>query len=40
MKEQYVKSVIRELSKELIANYRKGYSQANLFNRVRLYDIF
>lgn len=36
---EYGKSIIKELSKELTANYGKGYSQRNLFNMVRLYDI-
>lgn len=35
---EYGKSIIKELSKELKNNYGKGYSQANLFNMVRLYD--
>ena len=35
---EYGKSVIKSLSKELTVNYGKGYSQANLFNMVRLYD--
>jgi hypothetical protein len=33
---EYGKSIIKSLSKELTANYGKGYSQANLFNMVRL----
>lgn len=35
---EYGKSIIKSLSKELTTNYGKGYSQANLFNMVRLYD--
>ena len=35
---EYGKSIIKELSKELISNYGKGYSQRNLFNMVNLYD--
>ncbi|MGH4121866.1 MAG: PDDEXK nuclease domain-containing protein [Clostridium sp.] len=35
---EYGKSIIKSLSKELTVNYGKGYSQANLFNMVRLYD--
>ncbi|OPJ57337.1 PDDEXK nuclease domain-containing protein [Clostridium oryzae] len=37
-KAEYGKSIISGLSKELTAEYGKGYSQANLFNMVRLYD--
>lgn len=37
-KAEYGKSVISDLSKELTNEYGKGYSQANLFNMVRLYD--
>lgn len=37
-KAEYGKSVIRDLSKDLTKEYGKGYSQANLFNMVRLYD--
>ena len=37
-KAEYGKSVIRDLSKYLTNEYGKGYSQANLFNMVRLYD--
>lgn len=36
---EYGKSIINSLSKELTVNYGKGYSQANLFNMVRLYDM-
>ena len=35
---EYGKSIIKELSKALISNYGKGYSQRNLFNMVNLYD--
>lgn len=38
-KAEYGKSIVRSLSKELTNEYGKGYSQANLFNMVRLYDI-
>jgi len=37
-KAEYGKSIISHLSKELTSEYGKGYSQANLFNMVRLYD--
>lgn len=37
-KAEYGKSIIKELSKDLTKDYGKGYSQANLFNMVRLYD--
>lgn len=37
-KAEYGKSVIRDLSNDLTKEYGKGYSQANLFNMVRLYD--
>lgn len=37
-KAEYGKSVINSLSNELTNEYGKGYSQANLFNMVRLYD--
>jgi hypothetical protein len=35
---EYGKSIIKGLSKELISRYGKGYSQANLFNMLRLYE--
>lgn len=35
---EYGRATIKSLSKELTDNYGKGYSQANLFNMVRLYD--
>lgn len=38
-KAEYGKSIVRSLSNELTNEYGKGYSQANLFNMVRLYDV-
>lgn len=35
---EYGKAVIKELSKELITNYGKGYSRRNLFNMISLYE--
>lgn len=37
-KAEYGKTMISSLSKELTNEYGKGYSQANLFNMVRLYE--
>ncbi|TYQ13089.1 UNVERIFIED_CONTAM: putative nuclease of restriction endonuclease-like (RecB) superfamily [Acetivibrio alkalicellulosi] len=37
-KAEYGKSIISELSIELTKEYGRGYSQANLFNMVRLFD--
>lgn len=37
-KAEYGKAIINSLSKKLTKEYGKGYSQANLFNMVRLYD--
>jgi predicted nuclease of restriction endonuclease-like (RecB) superfamily len=38
-KAEYGKAMISSLSKELTDEYGKGYSQANLFNMIRLYEI-
>jgi len=39
-KPEYGKSVIKSLSEELVAEYGRGYSQRNLFNMVKLYEVF
>ena len=39
-KPEYGKSVIRNLSQELVSEYGRGYSQRNLFNMVKLYEVF
>jgi len=39
-KPEYGKSVIQNLSQELISEYGRGYSQRNLFNMVKLYEVF
>ncbi|APC39962.1 PDDEXK nuclease domain-containing protein [Clostridium estertheticum] len=39
-KAEYGKSVISDLSKELTKDYGKGYSQRNLFNMVRFFEVF
>ena len=39
-KPEYGKGVISELSKDLTAEYGRGYSQPNLFNMVKLYEVF
>lgn len=39
-KAEYGKSVISSLSKELTQKYGKGYSQRNLFNMVKFYEVF
>jgi len=39
-KPEYGKSVIDNLSRELVAEYGKGYSKTNLFNMVKLYEVF
>jgi predicted nuclease of restriction endonuclease-like (RecB) superfamily len=39
-KAEYGKSVISDLSKELITDYGKGYSQRNLFSMVRFFEVF
>lgn len=36
---EYGKTIIKSLSRELTNSYGKGYSQANLFNMVRVYDV-
>jgi len=37
---EYGKKVISNLSKQLTAEYGKGYSRSNLFNMIKLYDSF
>ncbi len=39
-KPEYGKSVIQNLSRELVSEYGRGYSQRNLFNMVKLYEVF
>ena len=39
-KPEYGKSVIAELSHDLVAEYGRGYSQRNLFNMVKFYEVF
>ena len=39
-KPEYGKSVIQNLSQELVFEYGRGYSQRNLFNMVKLYEVF
>lgn len=39
-KPEYGKSVIQNLSQELVLEYGRGYSQRNLFNMVKLYEVF
>ena len=39
-KPEYGKSVIQQLSKELISEYGRGYGQKNLFNMVKFYEVF
>lgn len=39
-KPEYGKSVIQNLSQELVREYGRGYSQRNLFNMVKLYEVF
>jgi len=39
-KPEYGKSVIENLSRELVAEYGRGYSRASLFNMAKLYEIF
>ena len=39
-KPEYGKSVIESLSRELVAEYGKGYSKSNLFNMVKLYEVY
>ena len=39
-KPEYGKSVIQHLSQELVQEYGRGYSQRNLFNMVKLYEVF
>lgn len=36
---EYGKTIIKSLSRELTNSYGKGYSQANLFNMVRQYNL-
>jgi DUF1016 N-terminal domain len=39
-KAEYGKSIISSLSNELTQEYGKGYSQRNLFNMVKFYEVF
>ena len=39
-KAEYGKSIISTLSKELTQEYGRGYSQRNLFNMVKFYEVF
>ena len=39
-KPEYGKGVIQNLSQELVLEYGRGYSQRNLFNMVKLYEVF
>ena len=39
-KAEYGKSIIKELSKRLIINYGKGYSERNLFKMIKFYGCF
>jgi len=39
-KPEYGKSIISGLSYDLVAEYGRGYSRANLFNMVKLYEVF
>ncbi|MCL1994906.1 MAG: PDDEXK nuclease domain-containing protein [Defluviitaleaceae bacterium] len=39
-KPEYGKSIIENLSRELVAEYGRGYSKSNLFNMVKLYEVF
>lgn len=39
-KAEYGKAIISTLSKELTQEYGRGYSQRNLFNMVKFYDVF
>lgn len=38
-KPEYGKSIIQNLSQELVFEYGRGYSQRNLFNMVKLYEV-
>lgn len=39
-KPEYGKNVIQNLSRELVSEYGRGYSQRNLFNMVKLFEVF
>jgi len=39
-KPEYGKSVIQNISQELVSEYGRGYSQRNLFNMVKFYEVF
>ena len=39
-KAEYGKSIIQNLSQELVSEYGRGYSQRNLFNMVKFYEVF
>jgi len=39
-KPEYGKSVITQLSCDLVSEYGRGYSQRNLFNMVKFYEVF
>ncbi len=39
-KPEYGKNIIQNLSQELVREYGRGYSQRNLFNMVKLYEVF
>jgi len=39
-KPEYGKRVIKGLSRELVSEYGRGYGQRNLFNMVKLYEVF
>ena len=37
---EYGKNVVEQLSKELVSQYGRGYGRRNLFNMVKLYEVF